>query len=167
MISPNLNTFYCDNNLLTSLPDINCSKLKYFNCSNNKLTSLPDINCCNLDLFDCSNNLLTKLPDNIIFPNLRTFKCGNNMLISLPASILNLENLVKFKYYKNEFEITPQLIAFINHIQNKSECRFFSYSNTSENNRIMKKIRKNGITMEITNELLLLNKNKDSLFIIE
>jgi uncharacterized repeat protein (TIGR01451 family) len=80
---------YCDNNLLSDLPQLP-KHLGYLDCSNNQITSiakLPDT----LSVFICSQNQLTSLPD--LPNNLNTIYCNDNQLSSLPELPSNLYRL--------------------------------------------------------------------------
>jgi hypothetical protein len=110
-------TLYCDNNQLTSLPDLpNVVKL---HCDNNQLTALPDLP--NVVELYCSNNQLTSLPDlpNVVklyckynqltalpeLPNVVVLDCDNNQLTSLP----DLPNVVKLHCDNNQLTALPDL----------------------------------------------------------
>ncbi len=97
----NLQTLWCNNNQLSSLPTLPNS-LTFLKCSNNQLNSLPllpssltSLNCgnnqlsslsflpINLEYLDCSQNQLNALPD---LPNtLFDLYCNNNQLASLSS----------------------------------------------------------------------------------
>jgi len=84
----NLNSFYCDNDQLTSL--VGCPPCRILGCSNNRLASL--VGCpSNVRILHCANNRLTSLvgcPESI-----KILDCSNNGLTSLvgcPASVENL-----------------------------------------------------------------------------
>lgn len=53
----NLTLLFCDNNLLTTLPD-DMKKLQNLNCSNNRLTMLP-LTFSNLKNLKCAGNQFT------------------------------------------------------------------------------------------------------------
>jgi Leucine-rich repeat (LRR) protein len=57
----NLEMLFINNQKITGLKLLNCSKLTYLNCSNNELKSLNLNNSTNLEDVICSNNLLTEL----------------------------------------------------------------------------------------------------------
>ncbi len=104
----NLKYLKCNNNLLTSLPNLPVT-LTYLNCGNNQLSYLPqlpiqleEMQCranqlvslpalpINLTNLNCEINLLTSLPS---LPNVLTsLICSNNLLTSLPQlpALLNL-----------------------------------------------------------------------------
>ena len=82
---PNLKSFNCMFNSLTSLPTIPYySRLKTIMCFNNRLTSLPALPLF-LFVIDCSYNRLTMLPK--LNPHLQSLFCGNNQLLDLPSSL--------------------------------------------------------------------------------
>ena len=98
-IFTNLEDLYCDNNQLTSLPDLP-SKLKNLSCYNNKLTSLPEELPSNLKFLDCDDNKLTSLPD--LPSKLETLYCYNNKLTELP----DLSNLKYLNCWNNNLPYT-------------------------------------------------------------
>ena len=86
----NLVYLYCNENSLTSLPDLP-SSLIYLNCRNNALTTLPNMPP-SLEFLLCQNNQLTTLPS---LPNtLKILECNWNNLTELPDPLPNaLEEL--------------------------------------------------------------------------
>jgi hypothetical protein len=74
----NMLQLYLDSLNLTELPPIPQQCL-WLSCNNNKLTSLPDLP--HLERLDCAGNLLTQLPD---LPNCETLNCADNKLTFLP-----------------------------------------------------------------------------------
>jgi hypothetical protein len=97
-----LNTFNCEFNYLTSLPELPAS-VKYIYCCMNKLTSLPTSLPPGLVWLACGRNRITELPaklptslaglycyDNLISvmpplpPNMEDLRCGKNPLTRLP-----------------------------------------------------------------------------------
>ena len=124
ILPDSLEKLYCDNNRLTSLPnlpnllkELDCSynrltsfdytqlpnSLKYLGCSNNKLTSLPDLPD-SLKYLYCYENKLTKL---LKLPNsLIELNCSKNQLTLLP----NLPNsLIRLNCSKNLLILLPNL----------------------------------------------------------
>ena len=84
-----LQTLYCYNNQLTSLPPLP-STLQTFYCSNNQLTSLPPFPST-LQILDCSCNQLIHLPP---FPStLQRLYCFRNQLTHLPSLPSSLQYL--------------------------------------------------------------------------
>jgi hypothetical protein len=76
-IPRNCKSLYCDDNKLTSLPDLpSCTELS---CIRNKLTSLPDLPVCKT--LWCYNNCLTHLPQ---LYKCELLSCNNNSLTFLP-----------------------------------------------------------------------------------
>jgi uncharacterized repeat protein (TIGR01451 family) len=85
----NLKYLKCNNNLLTSLPNLPAA-LTYLKCNNNLLNILPQLPNV-LILLNCGNNLLTSLPSS---PNtLTSLLCNNNQLSNLPQLSTNLIQL--------------------------------------------------------------------------
>lgn len=99
----NLTTLYCQNNQLTTLPNLpntiqrlSCGSNQLVNltnlpsgltslfCQNNSLSNLSNLPTA-LNFLDCSDNLLTTLP-NLSSP-LFSLKCSNNRLTALPTSL--------------------------------------------------------------------------------
>ena len=77
---------YCENNGLTSLPELPNS-LTYISCYNNQLTILLELPN-SLTILSCGNNHLTSLPE---LPNsLKELYCWNNELTSLPELPISL-----------------------------------------------------------------------------
>jgi hypothetical protein len=103
---PNLTHLYCNDNLLESIPELNCPNLIIYNCSNNKLTALPPINSTKLAWFNCSQNQLTALPALNSF-ELLEIECQNNLLTTLPA--FNLPKLTKLICNNNHIKSLPVL----------------------------------------------------------
>ena len=97
-----LEILYCRNNQLTSLPKLPNS-LKELNCFNNRLTSLPQLPN-SLQELNCFDNQLTSLPD---LPNsLKELYCSNNQLTLLP----NLPNSLQKLYCSdNQLTLLPDL----------------------------------------------------------
>jgi hypothetical protein len=140
---PNLQTFYCANNQLSSLPDnMNFPNLQTFYCYGNKLSSLPDnMNFPNLQEFNCSINQLTSLPDNMNFPNIKEFYCSANQLTSLPVCILNFRHLHNFIYYNNMIEMSLQMARFIDRIDNISHLNIYTDNQNVHNSTIQLSVR--------------------------
>lgn len=85
-----LQSFYCSNNNITTVPTLPDSLLIFF-CSNNQITSLPVNLPFKLQQLKCENNLLTSLPS---LPNsLLSLFCSDNLLGDLPPLPNNLDNL--------------------------------------------------------------------------
>jgi serine/threonine protein kinase len=76
-----LGALSCENNELTSLPELP-SSLQYLYCGQNKLTSLPELPHGIIQLF-CEDNRLTSLPE--LPDNLTHLSCYENQITSLPA----------------------------------------------------------------------------------
>jgi len=90
-----LDTFYCGNNKITSLPSTKgClpTYLRYLYCDNNYLTSLPDYLPIFLRHLNCSFNRLTYLPS--CLSHLQILNCSNNQLTSLPSNLSCIETLI-------------------------------------------------------------------------
>ncbi len=94
----NLNALDCDDNLLTSLPDLSSlSKLLYLDIDRNQLTSLPDLTVFpDLEILYCGANNLSVLPDVSSLDKLVNFYCNDLPAVtefngSLPNSIVRLE----------------------------------------------------------------------------
>ena len=84
-----LKKLHCDNNQLTSLPELNDS-LQILYCWSNKLTHLPKLNN-SLQELHCSNNQLTRLPE--LNDSLKELYCYNNQLTILPKLNDSLKQL--------------------------------------------------------------------------
>jgi len=84
-ISGSSGSFYCDNNLLTSLVGAPQSVDGMFYCENNRLTSLVGAPQTVGEMFSCNNNRLTSLEG---APRIvgRGFYCRNNLLTSLKGA---------------------------------------------------------------------------------
>ncbi|MBX7107352.1 MAG: leucine-rich repeat domain-containing protein [Chitinophagales bacterium] len=85
-----LQTFYCNNNLIGSIPPLPDS-LKVLYCSDNVITSLPSELPYKLQQLKCENNQLTSLP--LLPGSLQTLFCSDNLLSELPPLPNNLDNL--------------------------------------------------------------------------
>lgn len=85
----NLDTLFCNNNLLTSLPVLPSSLIQ-LNCQSNQLTSLPTLPS-SLTLIHCATNQLTTLP--ALPSTLSILYCSGNQLTSLPTLPSQLEVL--------------------------------------------------------------------------
>ena len=129
-----LKKLYCDQNQLTSLPELNDS-LQYLYCHYNKLTSLPKLNYslrilfCHhnqltylpklndwLEFLSCFKNQLTYLPE--LNHSLRYLYCNNNQLTFLPQ--LN-KSLSALECSYNRLTFLPQLndsLQYLNCTQN-------------------------------------------------
>ena len=94
-----LETLICNNNLITSLPELLPMSVKHLNCSFNSLTSIPilinnpispESTMNGLLFFYCYDNEITQLPE---LPNdIKFLNCSNNKLTTLP----NLPNDLNF-----------------------------------------------------------------------
>ena len=104
---PNLQQFYCANNNLKLVPNINFSNLKIFNCSFNQITTLPDniVNCSNLIELTCFDNKLKKLP-NMSFENLQILSCFCNELSTFPTEMY-LPKLLELTCFGNQLLTLP------------------------------------------------------------
>jgi hypothetical protein len=124
----NLHKFCCNNNEIKSFPKnfgTSWINLQKFICSNNEIKLFSEdfgSTWVNLQIFDCSENQIESFPENfgLIWKNLQLFDCVYNMLTSLPLSILNWQRLEQIIYYGNEIDLPPQLLRFIDRIQNKN-----------------------------------------------
>lgn len=94
-----LKTFFCHDNLLTSVDVTNSPFLEILNCGNNQLNNLDVTNNFELQELICNHNQLTNidLSNNI---NLIKLGCYNNLLISLDVS--NNTLLDFFTTYDNQ-----------------------------------------------------------------
>jgi hypothetical protein len=98
-------SFYCYQNIITSLQGSPIKLGGHFNCRTNQLTSLKGSTKIINGYFDCGVNLLTSLEDSPSNVNL-TFFCGNNKLTSLegrPKRVgirLDCENNPIYQVYK-------------------------------------------------------------------
>ncbi len=79
----------CENNQLSSLPELNDNLLGLW-CDNNQLTHLPELNQ-NLIILRCNNNQVTRLPE--LNEKLEVLHCKHNPLIHLPKINKNLKYL--------------------------------------------------------------------------
>jgi len=77
----NLQSLWCFNNNLTSLPELPPS-LKILECDNNNLSSLPELPP-SIENLRCDFNSLTALPE--LPPSLSSLRCSANNISSLPA----------------------------------------------------------------------------------
>jgi Leucine-rich repeat (LRR) protein len=102
----NVQWLYCNNNLLTSLPDLSAfTNLKWLHCYDNFLTSLPDLSASTgLRQLHCQNNQLTALP-NLVSPNffMEQIYCEYNQITALPN--LNLFYSLN-RLYCNDNQLT-------------------------------------------------------------
>jgi hypothetical protein len=135
----NSKIIYCDNNQLTSLPQLPL-KLQVLDCGYNQLTQLPKLPDTLLSLY-CGNNLLTSLPtlpNKLLIlcckynqlttlptlPNsLLHLYCYDNLLTQLPVSLLFCRNLTYIAFSGNPFELTEQQLNFIISIQERNTQR--------------------------------------------
>ena len=103
----NLQQFYCANNKLKLVPNMNFPNLKIFNCSFNQITILPDniVNCSNLIELTCFDNKLKVLP-NMSFKNLQILSCFCNELTTLPTEMY-LPELLELKCFSNQLLTLP------------------------------------------------------------
>jgi len=92
-----LENLICNNNLLTSLPELLPMNLKHLNCSFNTLTSIPisPEGTMNLLFLHCNNNEITQLPE--LPNNIKLLNCNNNEITQLPElpnniNLLNCSN---------------------------------------------------------------------------
>ena len=91
---PSLQRFYnlqhliCNNNQLTSLPELNHTLIT-LTCSYNKLTYLPELNDALTELI-CYNNQLTSLPK--LNNSLQILYCSANQLTNLPELNVSLKS---------------------------------------------------------------------------
>lgn len=95
-------TLYCYNNHLTTLPDLPAG-LTYLACHDNQLTSLPSLPN-GIKTFGCGGNQLVTLPS--LPDSLTWFSCKDNNLISLPALPAGLDLLY---CYQNQLTSLPAL----------------------------------------------------------
>lgn len=103
----NLESLYCEDNLLSTLPEFS-SKMKFIDCSDNNLTvisSLPD----SLIEFNCNSNQLTNLPT--LPANLELLYCGFNQLSNLPLLPFSLKFLAYQYNQINNFPVLPNGIT--------------------------------------------------------
>ncbi len=105
-----LNTFYCNDNLLSSLPLVLPSKLKEFKCEDNQLSVIPELPA-KLVLFFCSGNSLTQLPS--LPPTLENLTCNDNQLTYLPPLP---EGLTSVHCNINSIQSLPKLPSTISKI---------------------------------------------------
>jgi uncharacterized repeat protein (TIGR01451 family) len=111
-LPPNLQHWYCYNNLLTSLPNLPAS-LKTLNCENNLIDSLPSMPP-NLISLVCSNNLLDSLPS---LPNtLANLYISQNYNLSYLPSILP-SSLARIYANQCNFDTLPSLPSSIYELQ--------------------------------------------------
>ncbi len=106
----NLDTLYCSNNLLISLPPLP-SLLTVLGCDYNQITSLPSLPNTLTDL-ECYDNSLTSLP--ILPSSLLTLSCSYNQLTSLPPLPNSLQTL---DCLSNQLTNLPTLPNSINVVQ--------------------------------------------------
>ena len=103
----NLKYLKCNNNLLTSLPNLPDS-LEYLQCDYNQLDSLPQLPSL-LYYLKCGYNQLTSLP---ILPNmLNDLRCQVNQLTNLPSLPNSLTHL---ECGNNQLSILPSLPSSLN-----------------------------------------------------
>jgi Leucine-rich repeat (LRR) protein len=107
-----LENLFCNNNLLTSLPELLPMSLKHLNCSFNTLTSIPILvnnpispeGTMNILFLHCNNNEITQLPE--LPNNIKLLNCNNNEITQLPE----LPNNIKFlNCSKNKLTTLPKL----------------------------------------------------------
>jgi hypothetical protein len=94
--------FYCEDNELTSLPELPKSLIK-LTCYDNKLTSLPELPESLIKLY-CYDNKLTSLPE--LPKSLTWLYCYDNKLTSLPELP---KSLIKLYCYDNKLTSLPEL----------------------------------------------------------
>uniref|UniRef100_A0A6C0DJJ0 Uncharacterized protein n=1 Tax=viral metagenome TaxID=1070528 RepID=A0A6C0DJJ0_9ZZZZ len=94
-----LKNLICNNNLLTSLPELLPMNLRHLNCSFNTLTSIPILvnnpispeGTINLLFLHCNNNEITQLPE--LPNNIKLLNCNNNEITQLPELPNNIKLL--------------------------------------------------------------------------
>jgi hypothetical protein len=106
-----LQTLFCGQNFLTALPDLSrLTQLQRLNCSSNQLTTLPDLSTLTqLQRLNCSSNQLTALPDLSTLTQLQQLSCYNNRLTALP----DLSTLTQLQYLScsnNQLTALPEAI---------------------------------------------------------
>ena len=112
---------WCNNNQLTSLPQLN-EKLEYLYCRCNHLTSLPSLNS-KLRELTCSANKLTSLPP--LNARLEKLLCRHNQLTSLPY----LNKKLKISCENNPMIITGKTrCEFKKNIEKFNNFRHLYYS---------------------------------------
>ncbi|MGE5398079.1 MAG: S-layer homology domain-containing protein [Chitinophagales bacterium] len=101
-LPPSLTNLHCDGNQLTSLPTLPAS-LTYLYCDNNQVTSLPALPG-SLSVLGSSRNQLTSLPS--LPDNLTYLSCAINQITSLPT----LPNsLIQLQFNDNQITNLPAL----------------------------------------------------------
>jgi hypothetical protein len=116
-----LETLICNNNLITSLPELLPMSVKHLNCSFNSLTSIPilinnpispESTMNGLLFFYCYDNEITQLPE---LPNdIKFLNCSNNKLTTLP----NLPNDLNFlNCSNNKLTTLPNLPNDLNFLK--------------------------------------------------
>lgn len=103
----NLDQFYCDNNLLTTLPTLP-NTVKRISCSHNQLTSLPSLPNL-LQNLSCYNNLLTSLP--ALPSSLMGLWCGNNNISCFPIFPSSLYFSNNCNISGNPFTCLPNYVS--------------------------------------------------------
>ena len=192
-LPPNLEIFYCYTNKITKIENLP-HNLQDFSCLNNKITKIENLpnnlqifNCAynqiptigilpiNLKDFDCSHNKITKIE--ILPPNLQEFNCYENQITELPLKLLELRNLIDFKYQNNPIEnVHPLVSRWLKHQKNKS-LQVYNDTQSVHNHSIQECIKKSiynllndrdiqpheGVLSEIINDRILTAKVKEAL----
>lgn len=119
----NLKCLYCQNNQITSLPELNHS-LQELDCSYNNLTTLPKLND-SLQVLQCSHNKITSLPE--LNDYLEILYCSYNNLTSLPK-LNNSLQILDCSY--NQITSLPKL----NHSLQVLDCYYNQLTSLPELN---------------------------------
>ena len=107
-----LETLYCANNQLKSLPELP-PDLGYIYCSGNQLKSLPEPLPSGMYGLDCANNQLESLPE--LPPGLSYINCSGNQLKSLPEPLPY--GIYGFDCSNNQLKSLPRLPVNMNWLE--------------------------------------------------
>jgi Leucine-rich repeat (LRR) protein len=172
----NLQTFNCGWNKIESFPEkfgFTWNNLQKFYCYENQIESFPEnfgSTWINLQEFYCFENQIELFPENFgsTWVNLQTFDCGHNKLTSLPLSILNWRRLTKIYYYDNEIDLPPQLLRFIDRIQNKAiEMKIYNDGQNVHSSSIQSSVKESIERLTIRKDLPKYNLEELNNIILE
>lgn len=111
-----IKTFFCNTNLLTSLPSSLCDGLEtltILSVQRNRLSSLPPLNLPSLTELEVQDNMLQELPPLLRLRSLRHLNVNRNKLRALPPSITALTSLDSLNIQNNCLTSIPEAICLL------------------------------------------------------
>lgn len=120
----NLESFYCNNNNISILPEYFPKSIRYIDLSNNNISKLPQFKGDILETFYCHNNKLKTFPECYNFKYLYDFNITDNLIEVLPEFDYTVNNYREFLFYsKTMNNLYPELYDFYKVIYNKINKR--------------------------------------------